>query len=305
MTRLFIHVGFPKTASSTLQRHLFARHSDVSYLGKPFSDPMARVEEAMLTLDEAAFEREKPELQRRVREEIAKAPAGRMVLSHEGFLRSTRYGHHDVRRTARRIHDIFAAALGADGELRILICLRRQPDLLLSHYAHFVRGNQEAFDSYVDAVLETPREGFAASLFYDELLTCYAEIFGEDKLEILLFEDLVADRDRFLGELSRILDIDAAESLSLLEGKHEKQKAKVSDAYLVRPKKRGRRAPWRRLLESLRTAIRPKRESDAGSLVALRPEQEARLADLYRAGNSRLAERFAVPLGDHGYATGR
>lgn len=304
MSRLFIHVGFPKTASSTLQKHLFARHSGISYLGKPFSDAMARVEKAMLTLDDTAFEQERPCLERLVRDEIAKARDGRLLISHEGFLRNTRYGHHDLGTTARRIHQTFAGALGPDGDLRIILCLRRQADLILSHYAHFVRGSQDDFDSYIEAVLENPREGFAASLFYDELLSHYADIFGRDNLDILLFEDLLGDSERFLGKLSDILGIDPAESLRLIEGKHEKRKAKVSDAYLVKPKKTGRRASWRRFLESVRTAV-GSNAAGAGTLVALRPDQERRLSDVYRRGNSRLMDRFGLPLDKHDYPLDR
>ena len=33
-----IHIGFPKTGTTTQQNHLFAKHSQIAYLGKPYKD---------------------------------------------------------------------------------------------------------------------------------------------------------------------------------------------------------------------------------------------------------------------------
>ena len=30
-----LHIGFPKTGTTTLQKHLFTEHSQIVYLGKP------------------------------------------------------------------------------------------------------------------------------------------------------------------------------------------------------------------------------------------------------------------------------
>jgi len=38
MSNTFIHIGFPKTATTTLQNHLFSKHPGIHYLGKPYRD---------------------------------------------------------------------------------------------------------------------------------------------------------------------------------------------------------------------------------------------------------------------------
>ena len=39
MSRTFIHIGPSKTGTTTLQREIFAKHSQIAYLGKPFHLP--------------------------------------------------------------------------------------------------------------------------------------------------------------------------------------------------------------------------------------------------------------------------
>ena len=33
MTNLYLHIGYPKTATTTLQKHVFQHHLDINYLG--------------------------------------------------------------------------------------------------------------------------------------------------------------------------------------------------------------------------------------------------------------------------------
>ena len=283
--RLFIHVGFPKTATTTLQNHLFARHSQVNYLGKPFSETLAQVERQILTLDSVLFEGRVEALQKAFLQEVGSLAGGDLVISHEGFLRNTRYDGHDLGRTASRLRRVFGGALGPAYRLEILVCLRSQVDLILSHYVQFVAGSQKDFDLHLKAALEEPTGGFPGSLFYDELLSFYAAEFGRQNLHVLLFEDLIREKARFIEELSEVLCIDPAESLALLDGKHEKQKRKRGAAYLAR----GGKSWPKRLSQALRSS------------VSVRPWQRAALEELYGAGNARLQDSFGLPLSERGY----
>jgi hypothetical protein len=38
MSKVFIHIGYPKTATTMLQKHLFANANNLLYLGKPFAE---------------------------------------------------------------------------------------------------------------------------------------------------------------------------------------------------------------------------------------------------------------------------
>ena len=305
MTRLFLHVGFPKTASTTLQKHVFARHPGLFYLGRPFSGPLAATEKDILTAEATRFEARLPECQAAVRQAVGGGDGRPALLSHEGFLRATRYDGHDVRLTAERLHRVFAGALGEAGEVGIVIVVRNQADLILSHFIQFVKGRQADLDSYLAAALERPDTGFLASLFYREIADHYAGLFGRPNVNLLAFEHFLADPAAFLGRLCGILGIDGELGARLLEGKHEKHKARDEASYLV-PDKRSASYRLARAARALGLAGLAQRAAARGSTpVTLGEAERRRIDDLYRATNSALQDDYGLPLEALGYPVER
>jgi hypothetical protein len=48
-----VHIGFPKTGTTTHQKHLFAKHAQVSYLGKPYESDILKGEVLRLVMEES------------------------------------------------------------------------------------------------------------------------------------------------------------------------------------------------------------------------------------------------------------
>ena len=301
MIKLFLHVGFPKTASSTFQKHLYSRHPGLFYVGRPFSDSMAAIESDILTLDSARFEQGLPEHQKRFRQEIAGADDRPILISHEGFLRNTRYSGHDLWTTAERIHRVFADALGDDAETNVIILIRNQADLLLSHFVQFMKGSQKDLDELVTASLRDPGSGFFSSLFYCELFDHYSKLFGKEHLKILVFEEFVRDSAAFVFQLSDILGIDSAQSIGLLDDKHEKEKIRQKDSYLV-PHRRSRDYRLAKVMRRI-GLVRLAREAEQRSVtpIELSKEQRQQIDDLFRATNIALQESYGLRLAGFGY----
>jgi len=301
MNKLFLHVGFPKTASSTFQKHLYSRHPGLFYMGRPFSDSMAAIEKEILTLDSARFEQSLPEYQESFRREIAEADDRPILISHEGFLRNTRYGGHDLWTTAERICRVFTEALGDDAETNVIILIRNQADLLLSYFVQFVKGTQNDLDEFVAVSLKDPGSGFLSSLFYCNLFDHYSKLFGKEHLKILLFEEFVRNSDAFVSQLSDILGIDSTQSIGLLNDKHEKEKIRQKDFYLV-PQ---RRSPNYHLAKVMRRMgfVRLAREAERRSItpIGLSNEQRKQIDDLFRATNKALEESYGLRLEGLGY----
>lgn len=305
MSRLFLHVGYPKTASTTLQKHLFARHPDLFYLGRPFAEPIAAIEKDILTADAERFDQRLSESQAAVRAALAAAGARPALLSHEGFLRATRYDGHDVRRTAERLHRLFAGALEQADEIGVVIVVRNQADLILSHFVQFVKGRQSDLDAYLVAALEDPRSGLLSSLFYDDIADLYAGLFGRAKVNVLAFESLVDDPAAFFGRLCGILGIDGELGMRLVAGKHEKRKAQGEASYLVPDK----RSAWHRLAKAARLVGLADLAAEAAARsampVGLGAAERRRIDDLYRAANSALQADYGLPLETLGYPVAR
>jgi len=258
----------------------------------------------MLTSDESSFAEDLPGFQTAFRQEIEGRETKPLLLSHEGFLRSTRFGGHDLRRTAERIHQVFVGAFAESPDTEIVICLRNQPDLILSHFIQFVKGTQDDLDRHVGEALADPRRGFPGSLFYSDLLDHYARLFGKEKLHLLTFEDFVADRDRFLKRLSLILGIDPRTSAPLLGDKHEKQRSKEAGSYAL-PDRHSLYFKLGRLLKAMRLEpLASQAKARAIREIALSATQRRDLEDLYRASNSAVEAAYGIDLAGHGYPTG-
>lgn len=107
------------------------------------------------------------------------------------------------RETAERIH----AALP---DARILVTLRNQADWLRSNYLHYMLGlpsNRRQFSDFLQT-----REGklLLAAGAYDHLLNCYRELFGPEKVHVILLEELAADEPKVLQDLCKFLGVDYA-----------------------------------------------------------------------------------------------
>lgn len=303
MIKLFLHVGFPKTGSSTLQKHLFALHPDLNYLGRPLSGPLAELEQGILTLDDTAFEAQLPSYQEQLRAGLEGLDNRPLLLSHEGFLRQTRYGGHDLAVTAKRLHRVFADGLGNRAQIQILITIRNQADLILSHFVQFMKGQQKDLDRHLATGLREPGEGIFAGLFYDDLLARYAGLFGAGNLHILVFEQFARDQAGFVMQLSGILGIDGQVALNLLADRHEKKRQKRANAYLVQDKK----SVWHRSAKSLRriglAALAERVAQGSWSALAWSKQQRRGIDDLYSGSNAKLEARYGLRLREFGYPT--
>jgi len=298
--RFVLHLGYPKTGTTTLQRGLFSQHPEIAYLGRPFDDALLDLEHTILTADEATFEARRAELVQRLvdRIEATKEPA--IVFSHEGFLRATRHGGHDLARTLPRIASIFGEATEGRTALTVLVCLRNPIDYLVSHFVQFMRGEQADLDAHVRAAIGGEDSLYFRSLRFDETLDRLRGLFGEG-LVVRLFEELKAGSTDYARSICETIGIDADYGAGLLEGQHRKQKQKSEEGYWVEQ----RSGPVYRVgailtgigLRELGRSIKRR----AVHHVALRPELRAELADHFRPMNRRLLERFDLPVSRYGY----
>ena len=196
---LVVHIGLPKTASTTIQRALALfdpqlRERGIHVARAAWSTPgLARQDGLWFALrDPTRGAGVLSELQRELRQSTAE----RFVVSDE------RFGRAPLPHIVRGLADL-AASAGVD--IRIVAYVRPQCDYLESAYAERVRGGMErlSFDLFAAASLMHMLPGREFPLDYRRVFAPWRAVYG-DRLLVFPFER------------SRLPDGPAAHFLSLL-----------------------------------------------------------------------------------------
>lgn len=299
---IVVHVGYPKAASTTLQKHLFAKHRDVQYYG---NYPTNNVGLDTSNLDDQArylrdgtvrtFYREllkKDNFQydpARARGYLADFMSKESssdhirVLSHERFL-SVLFWNADIAEKARRLRDLLP-------EAKILIVVRNQRNVVVSQYRNHpfdprnvVLGKAMRFSKWLSTAFAHDNQiGYLRSLKYSEVLAMYEAYFEPERVKVVCAEDLSNDFKRFAREISEFMSLDYGETVRTLSGQWENIGV---PSYLPRMRRYGR----------LRSRVRWIENSIAGKLgMALMRQLERRRKDavLTSAMDRRLCEYFS------------
>lgn len=295
---ILLHVGFPKTATTSLQDHVFSGLPGVRNLGKP--DAPRSVKKALRHIasdDPDRFDRKHIDCVRN-----AVRDAGRrnrsVVLSHEGMTGSrwNKIGSTRVLRESgfRELRAASAARLReclGDGEVRVLFTIREQRSWLLSNFADLVlrEGLSMELADWVRIGLERP-DDFYADPDFDRTIAVYESLFGRERVHLLAYEQMVAEPDLFASALAEVGGLPTAEvKRRLRELPRSKTRAELSDRDNPYVSKRDN--PAKRHVAS--NVVAPKTLDDASARAVV-----ARCA----AGNAALSARFGIALERWGYA---
>jgi hypothetical protein len=104
-------------------------------------------------------------------------------------------------KAATRIHRL-------NPDARIIVMLRDPTERAYSAYWHLLRGGRALF-SFEDTLRYCPEQLIDRSL-YRHQIQHYVDVFGADRVHVVLLEELVAEAGRVLAEVSRFLGLDQA-----------------------------------------------------------------------------------------------
>lgn len=322
--RLLVHIGVPKSATTSLQFGAFPVHPDIRYLGKPFYDEAFGYEGSLATAELSDSLWKQDELQfdsnlARQRFECGVRPrlcGDRLaVLSEEGLSHA---GAADRVLIARRL-----AALCEDVECFILLTVREQKRALFSlHQWYSTRRLVSAslfenwlewcrsYSSYQGRNNDFPLQEYR----YARLVETYVELFGRDRVLVLPMEMLAQAPDDFFARLEDFAGI------RRFWGTKSCPPMKVENSS---PGRLGIR--YQRLVKGMRhlgarlrgSSLAPSEALEEAGVhgrvmrvlahidVPMRPmspETAAWLDEYYREDNARLAALTGLDLGRYGYA---
>lgn len=181
----FSHVGFPKCGSTFLQAEVFDKLTDINAItvgGKNCVFP--RILPYITYCKDPFYD------QKVVNDALEEIPEEINGISNEGF---TSFCSPVM--VAERLKETF-------GKIKILIVIRNQKAMVLSHYLHDIKiGYASSFEKWLDKLYHSYRFNFFK---YSYTIDAYQKQFGEENVKVVLFEELfnrqtIEDFTKFIG----------------------------------------------------------------------------------------------------------
>lgn len=279
-----LHVGWPKTATTSMQVALFEQSGRFNYLGKSLPDHDFQSQEIHDLVWSCQMHGRAQ--WRDTRERLGSAITAAAARSRKLAVLSTENMIHPWSQSP----DVVAARLKEIvPEARVVMVIREQVSLLRSWYRwHGGYGQYLFLNKLIDEMCElpltlaewmhfqfrAPDRNIIGCLDYDDVVAAYEEQYGAGQVHVLVYEQLIRDPDGFAGQLAPVLEVKPALVRGALTGSFENSETKAWNS----------------------------RESGE-PLPATMPEHwRARVHARFAASNARLEARRGLGLGAHGYA---
>lgn len=320
--RTVLHLGMPKTATTTLQHCLFAKHSEIEYVSK-FHSPvltktLRRVSKPNANLPASVINDLRREMEPHWQ-------AGKpCVLSNENLVR----GNADKR---RRQAKCFRRVLG---DCQILITTREPISFMEALYFQELKTfnlKPERYPWLVDnfgtppryfnindwcsVLQDDPRTDRFEPLKMAETAEIYAEVFGKENIHLVVFEKLKQNPCEFLADICRCVGVSLEEASHLCTGRAKNvrwtefsidQLKRLEASFLPKWKYRLRRACGRRrgrktLSRQLFANQSMQERKSPKARAHLEPKWRAVFEKIGRDQSQRIVAQWGIPLEDYGY----
>jgi hypothetical protein len=194
---MFIHIGYPETATTLLQQNIFPYHPEIEYWNR--HTPKYAWLNDIVTLHDFDFNADKIRL--KAINVWGVETAKIKLISWERLLGHPYTGGRESRVIADRLHAIFPDA-------KIIICIRHQLDMIDSLYRQYVhQGGSCNFEEFLNLDHENNVWFFFDYLFYDRIVAYYQKLFGFNSVFVCLYESLKETPARFMNRLFLFLNI--------------------------------------------------------------------------------------------------
>ena len=307
-----VHIGYHKTSTTWLQKHLFVRE-DMGF-AYPFPN-RAELTRHLVVVDDFSFDPEEIyEKIFRVRlQELMERHTQIPVISNERFSGFPMSGGHDSKIIADRLKATF-------GDARVLVVIRAQDTMILSNYLQYVR---DGGPCNLRQFLMPPRDlstripTFSLNFFcYHKLVLYYLRIFGHENVRVLVYEEFVRrPRDfvaRILAHCELECDLESLAGLpygvnenrsdnwAFLKWKRQANKlfgARLNPAPMIQSEVLDRRfLSVGRLMSSVERALGLDRRE-------LLQDVRELIGDFYAESNVRTSDLIGEDLSSWGYVT--
>ena len=322
---LYLHIGYPKTATTLLQMHFYPKLDGIHYLGiryeeaKRFYFPEQAVE-ALVLANRDKTTAIGAEVSKRLYEDLGELPG---LLSLEkiigSFFTPRRSGTDgwvwtSPEAAADAIRYLFLPNLF---DVKVIITLRKQTDALPSKYAQSFTSayskipELETFTKFIKSVCSDVNSPVRRGYDFERVILPFEKVFGRKNLLILPYERFGENPERFCRSLTEFMGI-----------KHNPDLVPTNRRENVREgtgpgKQHSRATLWsqagdgvKRIFPRLRLprggvfdmlrSIRSPWQADPG-VIALDEESRIAIESVYADSNRRISARYGLNLEQFGY----
>lgn len=325
--RIFIHVGYPKTGTTSLQQHVFPIINELQYLGKHDNEEGLFDFEAELVND-LIFKKNMEIDFVKLRQSLLKDKKGiPLLISEESFLsnslRVSRFKNSDVlpepKEIAKNINSLFTPE---DFDVNILFTIRRQDEMITSLYAqsylHYYSKDKKVntFKKFLGVFLNEKSEypTFQSTLNYLETISFFQDVFGSNSVSVLVFEEMSSNPKVFYTKLFEFLNLNIVDYHSLITNKNENKrtsgkgykqtKSLTLFDFLVSAKHRFlpslKVGLLRRYKEKLKL-VTLKSNKNMSKTIYLTDEEKKQILIEYSLANKELDNMYDLNLAKYGY----
>lgn len=220
----YIHIGYPKNLSTTLQRDLFPNHSQIYHLGVGIGSNIDYINDQINVACEDYLIYATNRMYSQVKSKIRDAFHQQFDMASSTYKKAAGISaellsfkftpdHVDTEIKASRLFDLFG------NNTKILIIIRNQKDLLKSLYRESIKiGYPNTYREFIEYIYCFKDRSYALDFCYDQTIALYGNLFGIENIEVIQQEQI---RDQTSGKLlysdtSSLLEEMICQSLGLI-----------------------------------------------------------------------------------------
>ncbi len=239
MKKLVVHIGYMKTATTSLQLNVFTplmKKGKIEYLNHTSINDSESLGKFSIKntvsyiLGNSTEEKIKNELGRLsgINKDISLLSNENISCFSEKY--PTTSSHSGAPRNAEKTYNLFSSYFD---KIEIVVTVREQTAMIISFYTQ-VYSTLVNFDSswkdmklwFNDTFSQRNEQGLF--LDYHAMFTAYAQFFGRENVHVLVYEDLLHDKQSFYQKLAKVLEVDQTEIATLFEATVQNKTRKVS-----------------------------------------------------------------------------
>ena len=334
---IYIHIGYPRTGTTTLRECLFPIHSELidisidmmNYFFQGQNYDYIHNNNIIIASRENAFKRD-IEIHKKNLLQILenKNDKNKYIYSEDILITSSMISINtpkpfvysvEPNSIARKLKFLFLDTK-IFNKIKIIITIRRQDELLKSFYAELywlfksIR-ETNTFDKFFKYALIENKDNFIAdSLFYYDIIKNYENLFGKENIKIFVFEELKFEKEFFLKKLSAFMDIDCKETLDVIGNNKKNLRSSIDGEYILKinlideflnfiRKFYKKKSIFNEfpIIYKFRKHIKNFTNFKTGIIKDLTQEQKKIIFELYSTSNKLLSDSYNLNLEKYGY----